>query len=42
MKTAVILSARKERDTTIPYPLQPFGGDECLLERTLGILREMV
>ena len=40
MKTAVILSARKERDTTIPYPLQPFGGDECLLERTLGILRE--
>lgn len=40
MKTAVILSARKERDTNIPYPLQPFGGGQCLLDRTLGILRD--
>ena len=40
MKTAVILSARKERDTSIPYPLQPFGGGQCLLDRTLGILRD--
>ena len=40
MKTAVILSARKERDTNIPYPLQPFGGGQCLLDRTLDILRD--
>lgn len=40
MKTAVILSARKERDTETPYPLQPFGEGECLLDRTLGILRD--
>lgn len=40
MKTAVILSARKERDSEIPYPLMPFTDDICLLDRTLSILRE--
>ena len=40
MKTAVILSARKERDTDIPYPLQSFGRGLCLLDRTLAILRD--
>lgn len=40
MRTAVILSARKERDSDIPYPLKPFGNGECLIDRTLGILRD--
>ena len=40
MKTAVILAARKERDSVVPYPLLPFSNDICLLDRTLSILRE--
>lgn len=40
MRTAVILSARKERDSQTPYPLLPFAGDICLMDRTLAILRE--
>ena len=39
MKTAVILSARKERDSDIPYPLVPFEEGVCLTDRTLSILR---
>lgn len=38
MKTAVILAARKELDSSIPYPLLPLMGGQCLLERTLNIL----
>ena len=40
MKKAVILTARKERDSQVPYPLKPFAGDICLMDRTLAILRE--
>ena len=40
MKKAVILTARKERDSQVPYPLLPFAGDTCLMDRTLAILRE--
>lgn len=40
MKTAVILAARKERDSETPYPLMPFDGDTCLIDRNLEILRE--
>ena len=40
MKTAVILTARKERDFDIPYSLQPFAEDTCLIDRTLHILSE--
>ena len=40
MKTAVILTARKERDSAVPYPLLPFAEGICLLDRTLQILRE--
>ena len=40
MKTAVILSARKERDSEKPYPLIPFADGVCLIDRTLSILRE--
>lgn len=40
MKTAVILTARKERDSAIPYPLMPFADGVCLIDRTLAILRE--
>ena len=41
MKTAVILAARKERDSEIPYPLVPFNGNECLIDRTLSILNDL-
>lgn len=40
MNTAVILAARKERDSEIPYPLKEFADGECLLGRMLSILRE--
>lgn len=40
MNTAVILTARKERDSQIPYPLIPFTDDTCLIDRTLSILRD--
>lgn len=39
MNTAVILAARKERDSEIPYPLVPFDDNVCLIDRTLEILR---
>lgn len=41
MKTAVILAARREKDSEIPYPLMPFAEGLCLLDRTLGILRDL-
>lgn len=45
MKTAVILAARKERDTSIPYPLLCYnagaGKQENLLSRIMSLLREM-
>ena len=40
MKTAVILTARKERDSGIPYPLVPFAEGMCLIDRTLSILKD--
>ncbi len=39
MKTAVVLTARKEKDSEIPYPLLPFAGETCLIDRTISILR---
>lgn len=41
MKTAVILAARREKDSDIPYPLMSFAEGHCLLDRTLGILRKL-
>lgn len=41
MNTAVVLAARKERDSEIPYPLLPFDHGTCLMDRTLQILREL-
>ena len=41
MNTAVILAARKDKDSEIPYPLKPFAHNLCLLDRTLGLLREL-
>lgn len=38
---AVVLTARKERLSDIPYPLLPFEGDECLIDRTLNLLKEV-
>ena len=44
MNTAVILAARKEQKSCIPYPLKEFsigdGKKTCLLERILLILEE--
>lgn len=40
MKTAVILAARREKDSDIPYPLKPFDDGICLMDRNLSILRE--
>ena len=40
MRTAVILAARKERDSSIPYPLALFADNECLMDRNISILRE--
>ena len=40
MNTAVILAARKECDSVIPYPLIPFDEDECLIDRTITTLWE--
>ncbi len=40
MSTAVVLAARRERDSEIPYPLMPFSANECLLDRTLMLLRD--
>ena len=41
MSTAVILTARKERDSKLPYPLIPFVDHIALIDRTLQILREL-
>lgn len=41
MNTAVILAARKDKGSEVPYPLKPFAHNLCLLDRTLGILREL-
>ena len=38
MKTAVILSARQDKDTKIPYPLKPYYKDWCLMDRTMEAL----
>ena len=40
-KLAVILTARKERSSEVPYPLLPFDDHQCLIDRTLMILREV-
>ena len=41
ISTAVILAARQERDSEIPYPLMPFDGENNLIDRTISILREL-
>lgn len=41
MNTAVILAARKDKDSKVPYPLKPFAPNLCLLDRTVGLLREL-
>ena len=38
MKTAVILSARKDKGTDVPYPLKPYHEDICLIDRTIEAL----
>ena len=40
-KLAVILTARKERSSEIPYPLMEFDDSLCLIDRTLTLLREV-
>ena len=41
MKTAVILTARRERQADRPYPLIPFDGETCLIDRNLAILKDL-
>lgn len=38
MKTAVILSARKDKGTDIPYPLKPYCENICLMDRIIEAL----
>lgn len=40
MNTAIILSARKERNSAIPFPLREFIDGVCLIDRSISILRE--
>ena len=37
---AIILAARAERDSLVPYPLMEINDGQCLIDRTLTILRE--
>lgn len=41
MNTAVILTARKEKASDIPYPLLAFDENHCLIDRTLSLLKEV-
>ena len=41
MTTAVILAARQEKDSELPYPLIPFDGANNLIDRTISILRDL-
>lgn len=38
MKTAVILSARKDKGTEFPYPLKPYCENICLMDRIIEAL----
>lgn len=40
MKTAVILAARRDRHSSIPYTLIPFDGKNSLIDRNISLLRE--
>lgn len=40
VNTAIILAARHEKESEIPFPLMPYNGSECLIDRTLSLLRE--
>lgn len=37
---AVILSARMDKETEIPFPLLPYDEGQCLIDRTLFLLKE--
>ena len=41
MTTAIILAARQEKDSELPYPLIPFDGENNLIDRTVTILRDL-
>jgi len=38
---AVILSARKERTSDVPFPLLPYDGSQCLTDRTINLLKDI-
>ena len=40
-KLAVVLTARKEKDSDIPYPLLLFDKGLCLIDRNISLLREL-
>ena len=35
---AIVLAARKERTSDIPFPLMPYAEGQCLIDRTLSLL----
>ena len=39
--TAVILTARREKESDIPYPLLPYDGENNLIDRTLFLLHAL-
>lgn len=41
IKLAVILSARKERTSDVPFPLLPYDGHQCLIDRTINLLKDI-
>ena len=41
MNTAVVLTARKDKLTDVPFPLLPFDSNISLIDRTLTLLREL-
>ena len=40
-KLAVVLTARKEKGSEVPYPLLPFDNGLCLIDRNISLLREV-
>lgn len=40
-RLAVVLTARKERESEVPYPLLPYAENECLIDRNLSLLEEV-
>lgn len=38
---AIVIAARKERTSDVPFPLMPYAEGECLIDRTLSLLKSI-